>query len=65
MAPHALDYYREESVHSRTFKQFDKYMLRRKGYRKEMKLRLYHSRAQGTIKAYTEVVRDYVIYMHE
>ena len=65
MAPHALAYHREESEHSRTFKQFDKYMLRRKGYRKERKLRLYHSRAQGTIRAYTAVVKDYVTYMHE
>ena len=65
MAPHALAYHRKESEHSRTFKQFDKYMLRRKGYRKERKLRLYHSRAQGTIRAYTAVVKDYVTYMHE
>ena len=47
------------------FLQFDKYMLRRKGYRKEMKLRLYHSRAEGTIRAYTGVIKSYVTYMHK
>ena len=65
MAPHTPAYHREKSERARTFLQFDKYMLRRKGYRKEMKLRLYHSRAQGTIKAYTGVIKSYVTYMHE
>ena len=65
MAPHTAAYHREKSKRSRTFLQFDKYMLRRKGYRKEMKLRLYHSRAEGTIRTYTGVIKSYVTYMHE
>ena len=58
-------YRRESSVKSRTFLQFDKYMLRRKGYREEQKIRYYHSRAEGTIKAYTNVIKGYVKYMHK
>ena len=65
MAPHTPAYHREKSERSRMFLQFDKYMLRRKGYRKEMKLQLYHSRAEGTIRTYTGVIKSYVTYMHE
>ena len=57
-------YQRENINHSRTFLQFDKYLLRRKGYRKETKIRYFHSKAEGTIKSYTRVIKDYVKYMH-
>ena len=57
-------YHMEDIKRLRTFLQFDKYMLRRKGYRREMKIRYYHSRAEGTIKSYTRVIKSYVKYMH-
>ena len=45
----------------KSFKQFDKYLLRRKGYRK---IRFFHLKAKGTIKSYTRIIKDYVKYMH-
>ena len=65
MPSHEPAYHREKIERSRTFLQFDKYMLRRKGYRKERKIRYYHSRAEGTIKAYTCIIKSYVKYMYK
>ena len=49
---------------SRTYKSFKKYILRGKRITKRQRLRLYFSKAEGTIKAYTKIVKGYVKYMH-
>ena len=49
---------------SKAFKSFKKYILRGKQYSKRQKLRLFFSRAEGTVKAYTKIVKGYVKYMH-
>ena len=57
-------YQREGIERLRSFRQFDKYLLRKKGYKKETKIRFFNSKAEGTIKSYTRTVKDYVKYMH-
>ena len=49
---------------SKAFKSFKKYFLRGKRFSKQQKLRLFFSRAEGTIKIYTKIIRSYVKYMH-
>ena len=49
---------------SKAFKSFKKYILRGKHYSQRQKLRLFFSRAEGTVKAYTKIVKGYVKYMH-
>ena len=49
---------------SKAFKRFRKYVLRGKQYPKKEQLRFFFSRAEGTVKAYTKIIRGYVKYMH-
>ena len=49
---------------SKAFKRFRKYVLRGKKYPKKEQLRLFFSRAEGTVKVYTKIIRGYVKYMH-
>ena len=57
-------YDRKAAKRSKAFKRFKKYVLRGEHYSKRQKLRLFFSRAEGTVKAYTKIVRGYVKYMH-
>ena len=47
---------------TRAFDKFKKYFLKGKNYPKETKIRLFFSKAQGTIVAYTRIVKSYVRY---
>ena len=47
---------------SRAFDRFKKYFLRGMNYPKETKIRLFNSKAKGTIVAYTRIVKSYVRY---
>ena len=49
---------------SKAFKRFKKYVLRGKKYPKKEQLRYFFSRAEGTVKVYTKIIRGYVKYMH-
>ena len=55
-------YDRRLVVGSRAFDKFKKYFLKGMGYPKEMKIRLFNSKAKGTIVAYTRIVKSYVRY---
>ena len=48
---------------TRAFDKFKKYFLKGKNYPKETKIRLFFSKAQGTIVAYTRIVKSYVRYI--
>ena len=47
---------------TRAFDRFKKYFLKGMDYPKEMKIRLFFSKAEGTIVAYTRIVKGYVRY---
>ena len=47
---------------TRAFDKFKKYFLKGKNYPKETKIRLFFSKAQGTIVAYTRIVKSYIRY---
>ena len=49
---------------SKAFKRFRKYVLRGKQYPKKEQLRFFFSRAEGTVKVYTKIIRGYIKYMH-
>ena len=49
---------------SKAYKSFKKYVLRGKRFSKRQRLRLFFSKAEGTIKAYTKIIKGYVKYMH-
>ena len=55
-------YDRRFVVGSRAFDKFKKYFLKGMGYPKETKIRLFNSKAKGTIVAYTRIVKGYVRY---
>ena len=55
-------YDRKLVVGSRAFDKFKKYFLKGMGYPKETKIRLFNSKAKGTIVAYTRIVKSYVRY---
>ena len=57
-------YDKKAAKKSKAFKSFKKYILRGKRFSKWQKLRLFFSKAEGTIKAYTKIIRGYVKYMH-
>ena len=57
-------YDRKTAKKSKTFKRFKRYVLRGKKYPKEEQLRYFFSKAEGTIKVYTRIIRGYVKYMH-
>ena len=57
-------YDKKAAKKSKAFKSFKKYVLRGKRFSKRQKLRLFFSKAEGTIKAYTKIIRGYVKYMH-
>ena len=57
-------YDRKAARKSRTYRKFRKYILRRLGISKRQRFRLYFSKAEGTIKAYTKIIEGYVKYMH-
>ena len=56
-------YDRKKAKKSKTFKRFKRYVLRGKKYSKEDQLRYFFSKAEGTIKVYTRIIRGYVKYM--
>ena len=56
-------YDRKTAKKSKTFKRFKRYVLRGKKYPKEEQLRYFFSKAEGTIKVYTRIIRGYVKYM--
>ena len=49
---------------SKAYKSFKKYVLRGKRISRRQRLRLFFSKAEGTIKAYTKIIKGYVKYMH-
>ena len=55
-------YDRKLVVGSRAFDKFKKYFLKGMDYPKETKIRLFNSKAKGTIVAYTRIVKSYVRY---
>ena len=55
-------YDRRFVVGARAFDKFKKYFLKGMGYPKEMKIRLFNSKAKGTVVAYTRIVKSYVRY---
>ena len=57
-------YDRKAARKSRTYRNFRKYILKGLGISKRQRLRLYFSKAEGTIKAYTKIIEGYVKYMH-
>ena len=57
-------YDRKAARKSRTYRNFRKYFLRGLGLSKRQRFRLYFSKAEGTIKAYTKIIEGYVKYMH-
>ena len=48
---------------TRAFAKFKKYFLKGKNFPAETKMRLFFSKAQGTIVAYTRIVKSYVRYI--
>ena len=56
-------YDRKKAKKSKTFKRFKRYVLRGKKYSKEDQLRYFFSKAEGTSKVYTRIIRGYVRYM--
>merc|ERR1712074_438777 len=59
--PSAYD--RKKAKKSKAFKRFRRYVLRGKNYSKEDQLRYFFSKAEGTVKVYTKIIRGYVKYM--
>ena len=57
-------YDKKVAKRSKAFRKFQKYILEGKYYSRRQELRLFFSRAEGTVKAYTKVVKGYVKYMH-
>ena len=55
-------YDRKLAEGSQAFDKFKKYFLKGMDYPKEMKIRLFFSKAKGTIVAYTRIVKGYVRY---
>ena len=47
---------------TRAIDKFKKYFLKGMNYPKETKIRLFFSKAKGTIVAYTRIVKGYVRY---
>ena len=56
-------YDRTKAKKSKAFKRFRRYVLRGKNYSSEDQLRYFFSKAEGTVKAYTKIIRGYVKYM--
>ena len=56
-------YDRKKAKKSKAFKRFRRYVLRGKNYSSEDQLRYFFSKAEGTVKVYTKVIRGYVKYM--
>ena len=56
-------YDRKKAKKSKAFKRFKRYVLRGKNYSSEDQLRYFFSKAEGTVKVYTKVIRGYVKYM--
>ena len=48
---------------TRAFAKFKKYFLKGKNFSAETKMRYFFSKAQGTIVAYTRIVKSYVRYI--
>ena len=59
-----LAYNRDRAKKSLAYKRFKKYFLKGMHFSKEKKMRLFFSKAEGTIVIYTKIVKDYVKYMH-
>ena len=59
-----LAYNRDRAKKSLAYKRFKKYFLKGMHFSKEKKMRLFFSKAEGTIVIYTKIVKDYVRYMH-
>ena len=57
-------YNREALKDSLAFRRFKKYFLRGMGYSDENKIRLFFSKAEGTVVIYTKIIKGYVKYMH-
>ena len=45
---------------TKSFKRFDRYVCRDLEMSNKEKLRLFHARAENTVKSYTNVIRKYV-----
>ena len=56
-------YDRKKAKKSKAFKRFRRYVLKGKNYSSEDQLRYFFSKAEGTVKVYTKVIRGYVKYM--
>ena len=56
-------YDRKSAKRTRAFARFKKYFLRGKNFSAEKMMRLFFSKAQGTIVQYTRVIKSYVRYM--
>ena len=56
-------YDRKFARKTRAFAKFKKYFLKGKNFSEETKMRCFFSKAQGTIVAYTRVIKSYVKYM--
>ena len=56
-------YDRKSAKRTRAFARFKKYFLRGKNFSVEKMMRLFFSKAQGTIVQYTRVIKNYVKYM--
>ena len=54
--------YDRKLVKGKAFDKFKKYFLKGMNYPKETKIRLFFSKAKGTIFAYTRIVKGYVRY---
>ena len=57
-------YDRAAAKKSLAFRRFKKYFLKGKGYSDENKIRLFFSKAEGTVVVYTKIIKGYVKYMH-
>ena len=57
-------YDKKAAKKSKAFKRFKRYVLRGKRYPKKEQLRYFFSKAEGTVKVYTKIIRGYVKYMH-
>ena len=60
--PYAVD---NDSYNSEAFMQFEKYFLQGLHSSRKEKMRLFHSRAEGTVKSYLRIVKSYVKYSRE
>ena len=58
-------YDRKKAKKSKAFKRFRRYVLKGKNYSSEDQLRYFFSKAEGTVKVYTKVIRGYVKYMRK